>query len=153
MSTLDLHTSAPASPPSAEARPAIAAALVCGDLVITSGQTAHVDGVNIATGVVGHDVDIETARLAAWHCARNVVTALASQVDLDLVSQVSRVTVYVASSAEFVDQHLVADAATAYFHLVFGDRGRHTRAAIGVAALPTGSPVEVEAVVRIASTG
>jgi len=149
MSAQHLHGSAPAVPPPAAARPAIAPAIRYGDLVRSSGQTAHVDGVNIATGLVGREVDVETARHAAWQCSRNVIAAIAEVVDLELVESVVRVTVFVASTPEFSQQHLVADAATAYFHHVFGERGVHTRAAIGVASLPTGSPVEVEAIVRV----
>jgi enamine deaminase RidA (YjgF/YER057c/UK114 family) len=151
MSALDRHVSAPSSPPPADARPAIAAARRYGDLVITSGQTAHVDGVNVANGVVGREVDLESARHAAWQCAHNVVAALVDELgDLGRVVSVPRLTVYVASTADFTDQHLVADAATTYLQLVLGERGVHTRTAIGVASLPTGSPVEVEAIVSLA---
>jgi enamine deaminase RidA (YjgF/YER057c/UK114 family) len=152
MSAIRRHAEAAAIPPRAEGRPPIAGARRIGDLVITSGQTAHVDGVNVAHGRVGDEVDLETARRAAWQCARNVVAAIAAVADLDEVTEIPRLTVYVASAPSFTDQHLVADAATAYLHEVFGaEIGVHTRAALGVAALPTGSPVEAEAVVRLAA--
>lgn len=152
MTAADRHRSAPPTPPPAGSRPAIAPALAYGDLVITSGQTAHVDGTNVAEGVVGREIDLETARTAAWQCARNAVAALETVVDLARVIAVPRVTVFVASTPDFTQQHLVGDAATAYVHRVFGPEvGIHTRAALGVASLPTGSPVEVEIVARVAS--
>lgn len=144
--------SAAAEPPLAADRPSIVAAKRYGSQLITSGQTAHVDGTNIATGIVGADVDLETARKCAWQCSINVVAAAQAELDdLDQITAITRVTVYVASTAEFTDQHLVGDAATLYFHEVFGaEIGAHTRAALGVASLPTGSPVEVEAIFQIA---
>lgn len=144
------HRQAPDTAPELGPRPAVQSIGRSGALVITSGQTAHVNGVNIATGLVGRDVDLTQARDCAWVCARNVVSALDTALDgLDDIASIIRVTVYVASAPGFTDQHLVADAATEYFHRVFGDAGAHARAAIGVAALPTDSPVEVEAIVEL----
>lgn len=143
--------SAAAEPPVAGNRPSIVAAKRYGNQLITSGQTAQIDGTNIANGVVGADVDLETARKCAWQCSVNVVAAaLAELGDLDRIIEVTRVTVFVASTPDFTDQHLVGDAATLYFHEVFGPEiGAHTRAALGVASLPTGSPVEVEAIFQV----
>ena len=116
-----------------------------------SGHTATRDGALIAHGSVG-DAELEVARKCAWQCARNVAAAAVAELgSLDAVRQVTRITVYVASAAGFVQQHLVADAASAYFLEVFGPTaGRHARAAIGVASLPTGSPVEVDAIFELA---
>jgi enamine deaminase RidA (YjgF/YER057c/UK114 family) len=153
VSATSRHAQAPSEPPPAGDRPLIASSKALGALRITSGQTAHDEGRNIAEGVVGAEVDLETARRCAWQCARNVVTAAeAAPGGLDAIVSVVRVTVYVASSPSFTEQHLVADAATTYFLEVFGsDIGVHSRAAIGVASLPTGSPVEVEAVFEVAT--
>ncbi|WP_084614270.1 RidA family protein [Nakamurella lactea] len=143
----------PAEPPTPGAtRPEVAGAVRYGDLLMTSGQTAvQPDGALVAVGRLGESVDVPDGRRCAWQCAANVVAAARAELgSLDQVEQVVRVTVYVASAPGFVEQHLVADAATQYFHSVFGaDIGRHTRAALGVAELPTGSPVEIEAVMRI----
>jgi enamine deaminase RidA (YjgF/YER057c/UK114 family) len=154
VSAASRHAQASSEPPAAGARPPIAAAKQFGSLVLTSGQTAHDQGTNLAQGVVGAEVDLETARRCAWQCARNVVAAAeAAPGGLDAIASVVRVTVYVAATPSFTDQHLVADAATAYFLEVFGPEiGVHTRAAIGVASLPTGSPVEVEAVFEVAAS-
>lgn len=124
-----------------------------GDLLITSGQTAHIGGVNIAEGIVGAEIDLETAQRCAWQCAKNVVEAARVELgDLSSIAEVVRVTIYVASTPDFTDQHLVGHAASDYFLEIFGPEvGVHTRAALGLAALPTNSPVEVEALFRIAS--
>lgn len=150
MQRLELHLGLPEAAPAAAARPAIAAATVVGNLIISSGQTAHRDGVNLAEGLVGADVTLEVARDCAWQCARNVVDALAATLgDLERIVAVRRVTVYVASAPGFTRQHLVADAASEYVLRVFGEAGVHARAAIGVAALPTASPVEVELIAEV----
>lgn len=146
------HANASIEPPrAAPTRPGIAAARRYGNQLITSGQTAHIDGQNIAEGVVGDSVDLETARRCAWQCSRNAVSAAIAELgDLSAVERVTRVTIYVASTPDFTDQHLVGDAASLYFLEVFGpDAGAHTRAALGVASLPTGSPVEVEATFQL----
>lgn len=142
------HATIPGSPPARGAdRPALLRAKRIGNVLITSGQTAGLNGVNVAEGIVGAEVDLETARACAWQCARNVVDAAQEALGgLESITSVIRVTVFVASAPGFTDQHLVGDAATQYFLDVFGPEiGAHTRSALGVAGLPTGSPVEVEA--------
>jgi len=98
-----------------------------------------------ATGVLGRDVrtdvGVECARLAAL----NAVSLLRAELgSLDAVDRILSVMVYVACADDFVEQPTVADGASAALVEVFGDAGRHTRAAIGVAALPRGACVEVE---------
>lgn len=116
-----------------------------GRLITASGQVAVKDGLLLATGLVGEDVDLGTAQAAAWLCALNVLDAVRTSVGtLDTV-RAHRITVYVASGGGFTDQHLVAHGASAALLDVLGpDRGRHTRAALGLRALPLGSPVEVD---------
>jgi enamine deaminase RidA (YjgF/YER057c/UK114 family) len=99
----------------------------------------------VATGLVGGSVDLDLARICARTCAVNVLdAALAELGTLAPVRGVARLRVYVASEPRFTDQHLVADAATDLFREVLGAT-LHTRTALGVAALPLGSPVEVDA--------
>jgi enamine deaminase RidA (YjgF/YER057c/UK114 family) len=141
-----------ASPPPAGIRPPIAPARGAGAILMASGQTAVGDnGELIARGQVGTEIGLDLARRCAWQCAVNVLTAVQAELgSLDRVESVLKMTVYVASSPTFVEQHLVADAATECLLRVLGERvGRHARAAIGVAALPTGSPVEVEAIFQV----
>lgn len=150
----DRHAAAGQTPPPAGgSRPGIALVRRHGDALYASGQTAvGPDGTLVASGRVGADVDLETARACAWQCAANIVGAVKDEIgSLDKIAQVTKVTVFVASTPDFVEQHLVADATTSYFREVFGDDvGHHARAALGVAVLPTGSPVEVEAVFQLA---
>ena len=151
MSISERHSQASDSPPARGARPLVARTRRHGTFLFVSGQTAVRDGALVAHGRVGDGIDLDGARECAWQCARNVVNEIASAVDdLERVRAITRITVYVASDPTFELQHLVADAATQYFLEVFGESvGIHARAAIGVAALPTGSPVEVDATVEI----
>ncbi|MFI9557955.1 RidA family protein [Nonomuraea endophytica] len=118
-----------------------------GDTLFASGQVAMAGDTLVATGPV---TDLDTARHCAWQCARNLMAAvLAHTGSLDDVHAV-KLTVYVASAPGFTEQHLVAHAASQLVRQVLGpERGRHARAAIGVAALPLGSQIEVEGVFRV----
>jgi enamine deaminase RidA (YjgF/YER057c/UK114 family) len=97
---------------------------------------------------VGDTVDVPTAQRCAWQCAHNVLTAVRAELgSLDEVSCVLRLGVYVASAAGFTDQPLVAHGASKLVLDVLGPvKGAHTRTAIGVRALPLGTPVEVDAI-------
>ncbi|HEY8341307.1 MAG TPA: RidA family protein [Egibacteraceae bacterium] len=135
--------------------PAPAAAYVptvqTGSLLYTAGQVATADGRLVASGVVGDDVDLDTGVACARACAVNVLAQLKAALgDLSRVRRVVKLTVFVASAPTFTSQHLVANGASELLAEVFGDAGRHARSAVGVASLPTGSPVEVEAIVEVA---
>jgi enamine deaminase RidA (YjgF/YER057c/UK114 family) len=137
-----------AAPPGA--RPSLRPFGAVGSLLITSGQVAARDGVLLATGTVGDLVDLATARDCARQCVRNCLDAVRAVLgSLEPVAAVVRLTVYVASADGFHDQHVVADAATDLLHEVFGDRGAHARTALGLRALPLGSPVEAELVLSV----
>ncbi|MGI5237888.1 RidA family protein [Dactylosporangium sp. CA-139066] len=133
-------------------RPGILATREDNGVLTVSGQIAAAEGVLLHSGQVGAAVSLAQARECAWRCARNLLTVVERELgSLERVVQIDRVTVYVASAPDFTDQHLVADAATEAFILALGERGRHARTALGVAALPAGSPTEVDAVIRIQS--
>lgn len=155
MTAVDRFLNAAAEPPTLTEPPQIARARIFGDQLITSGQTAQADGKNIAEGIVGAGIDLDTARRCARQCARNVVDAAREELlkagrDLDAITGVTRVTIFVASAPTFTEQHLVGHAATQYFLEVFGPEiGLHTRSALGLAALPTNSPVEIEAIFQL----
>ncbi len=122
-----------------------------GDLVFTAGQLPLVKGELMAAGVVGADVDPDTAAACARQCALNALAAVASVVDdLSKVARVVKVVGFVASTAEFTGQPAVVNAASSVLREVFGDAGVHARSAVGVASLPMGAPVEVELVVEVA---
>lgn len=136
--------------------PAVAAFepyLRVGPTVYTSGQIATRDGELVATGRVGADVDLATGQDAARACALNVLAQLdAAAGSLDAVAQLVKVTVFVASADGFTQQPQVADGASQLLREVLGPAGHHARSAIGVAALPLGTPVEVEAIAVLDST-
>jgi enamine deaminase RidA (YjgF/YER057c/UK114 family) len=117
-----------------------------GSTIYVAGQLPYVDGKLPAQGLLGRDVSIEQAqelgRLAALN-ALAVATAAAG--DLDRV-RVVQMLVFVASTAEFGDQSTVADGASDLLTTVLGEHGRHARTAVGVAALPRNSPVEIQMV-------
>jgi enamine deaminase RidA (YjgF/YER057c/UK114 family) len=122
-----------------------------GNLVYVSGQVPTVDGKPTHLGHLGDDVDLENGRAAARTCAINVIAALKAELgQLSQVRRIVKVTGFVASTPGFTDAPKVVNAASELFGEVFGDAGRHARAAVGVAALPLGVPVEVEAIVEVA---
>jgi enamine deaminase RidA (YjgF/YER057c/UK114 family) len=123
-----------------------------GDTVYTSGQIATVGGRLVATGCLGGEVDLLTGQEAARVCALNVLAQLrAAAGNLDDIARLVKVTVYVASTPGFTQQPEVADSASRLFAAVLGTAGAHARSAIGVAALPAGTPVEIEAIAILRS--
>jgi enamine deaminase RidA (YjgF/YER057c/UK114 family) len=127
-----------------------APAVRAGDLVFTSGQLPMRDGSLLAIGVVGSSVDAVIARQCATQAALNALAAASTVCDLDEVVAVVKVTGYVACDPGFTAQPAVVDGASAVMSAAFGEAGRHARAAVGVASLPLGSPVEIEVVLRLA---
>ena len=126
-------------------------AVVCGDLVFTSGQLPMKDGGLMLTGKVGGEVGPEDATACAQQCALNAIAAVKSMIgDLDRVEQVVKVVAFVASTPDFTGQPQVANGASELLGRVFGDAGVHARSAVGVPVLPLDAPVEVEVVVRVA---
>jgi enamine deaminase RidA (YjgF/YER057c/UK114 family) len=130
----------------------VAAYIPCvrtGNLVYVSGQVPLVDGKPSHLGRLGAGVGLEEGAAAARRCAINVLAALKPELgELSRVRRVVRLTVFVASEPDFNDQPKVANGASELFGEVFGEAGRHTRSAVGVAALPLGVPVEVDAIVE-----
>jgi enamine deaminase RidA (YjgF/YER057c/UK114 family) len=121
-----------------------------GVLVYTSGQIAERDGQLVSSGVLGADVDVAAGQEAARTCAVNVLAQLrAATGSLDSIARLLKVTVFVASAPGFTGQSQVADGASRLFHDVLGAAGRHARSAVGVAALPLGTPVEIEVVAEL----
>ena len=120
----------------------------------TSGQLPRIDGQLTCVGVVGDTVSVDEAREAAAVCALNALSVLQAELgSLDRIERILSVTGYVASAPGFADQPAVIDGASLLLVDVFGDRGRHTRSAIGVAALPRGGAVEIELTAAIKSEG
>lgn len=122
-----------------------------GDLVFISGQIPLKDGALVAQGIVGKDVPPEVAKACARQCAINALAVVASAVgSLDNVKRVVRLGVFVASPPGFHGQPGIANGASELMVEVFGDAGRHARAAVGSSDLPLGAPVEVDAIFEVA---
>ena len=121
----------------------------------TSGQLPRVDGELTCVGVVGDTVTVEEGRAAARICALNALSVLAAELgDLDRITRTLHMTGYVASAPGFEQQPAVVDGASEVLMEIFGDpAGRHTRSAVGVAALPRGGAVEIELTVAVNSGG
>lgn len=122
-----------------------------GDLLFVSGQLPIQEGELLAVGIVGDTVDTETAADAAAQAARLCLqTATEALGSLARIAQVVKVTGYVAATAEFAEHARVIDAASRVFTQSLGAAGEHARVAIGVASLPRGASVEVEAIFALA---
>ena len=134
-------------PPVLEGRETFSAVFRRGSDLYVSGQVAFRDGRLTSLGQVGADLSIREGQEAAWACAVNILTEVQKAVgSLDRVAA-TRMNVFVSSAPDCHDQHIVADAASRLIRSVLGaERGEHARTAIGVAALPLDSPVEIEAI-------
>lgn len=121
-----------------------------GSLLYIAGQIAVPDGRVLHPGIVPNDVSIEAAREAARRCALQIL-AIAQQAtgSLNDVRQVVRVEGFVASASDFTDQPKIIDAASDTFVERLGEKGRHTRVAVGVSALPKNASVEISAIFEI----
>ncbi len=125
--------------------------VVAGNLVHVSGQISR-DAGGLITGKLGAGVDAAAGAAAARTCALALIAQLraACNGDLDRVTRVVKLGGFVNSAPDFTDQPKVINGASDLMVEVFGERGRHARAAVGVAALPLGVAVEVEGVFQIA---
>jgi enamine deaminase RidA (YjgF/YER057c/UK114 family) len=118
--------------------------------VYVSGQVPIADGAVLATGKVGAEISPERAKELAARCGLNALAAVADLVGLEQVVRVVKVVGFVASAEGFTGQPAVVNGASEFFVDVFGEAGRHARSAVGVAELPLGVPVEVEAIFEVA---
>ncbi|HKD23121.1 MAG TPA: RidA family protein [Rhizomicrobium sp.] len=125
--------------------------VVSGNLVFISGQvTIAADGLKYV-GTVGKELSLEDGKAAARLCAVNVLAQVkAAAGDLDRVKRCVKVTVFVNAIPGFAQHPEVANGASDLFVEVFGDAGRHARAAVGAGSLPRNVAVEVEAVFELA---
>nr|WP_042184611.1 RidA family protein [Kibdelosporangium sp. MJ126-NF4]CEL16405.1 FIG137598: hypothetical protein [Kibdelosporangium sp. MJ126-NF4]CTQ94329.1 FIG137598: hypothetical protein [Kibdelosporangium sp. MJ126-NF4] len=120
-----------------------------GSHVYVSGQLPFIEGALAATGKVGAEISPEEAKAHARTCALNALAAVHSLVGIDAVTRVVKVGGFVAAAEGFTAIPAVVNGASELFGEVFGDAGRHARAAVGVAELPLGSPVEVEVIFEV----
>jgi enamine deaminase RidA (YjgF/YER057c/UK114 family) len=124
---------------------------VSGKTVYVSGQLPFKDGKLLVTGRLGAGISIEDGYAAGRQCGLNILAHLKAACggDLDRVARVLRLGGFVNSTPEFTDAPKCVNGASDLMVAVFGDAGRHARAAVGVASLPAGAAVEVDAVVEL----
>lgn len=116
-----------------------------GDMLLLSGQIPVKDGRVQFEGQVGFALKLEQAVEAARLCTLNAIAVGADAAGgVDNLRQVLKVVVYVASHEGFTEQHKVANGASDLLRDIFGEAGKHARAAVGVAELPLNSAVEVD---------
>lgn len=125
-------------------------ALLTGDMLYVSGQISRAPGGMVIAGRLGADMTVSEGQKAAEACALAILAqAKAVLGSLERIVQVVRLTGYVASAPDFSEQPQVVNGASDLFVAVLGQKGRHTRAAVGVAALPAGAAVEIDAVIKV----
>lgn len=123
---------------------------VTGDTVRSSGQLPFVGGKLLVTGRLGAGVSVDDGYQAARACALNALAAVAEAAGgMDSIDSIIHVTGFVASDPSFFEQPTVVNGASDVLGEIFGERGRHTRSAVGVAVLPMNVPVEVEITCRL----
>lgn len=121
-----------------------------GNVLYVSGQISSTEE-NIVTGLLGDTMNVVQGGNAAELAALNVLSQIVHNggIDLSRIARVLKLTVFVASTPDFFEHHLVANGASNLIVGVLGDKGKHARAAFGVAALPFGAAVEIEAIVEV----
>ena len=125
--------------------------VMAGGLLHIAGQITFTADGGLVKGRLGADMDIVDGAAAARLCGLNLVAQIKAALgSLDRVTRVVKLGVFVNSTPEFTDQPEVANGASNLMVEIFGESGRHARSAVGVAALPRGVAVEVDAIVAYA---
>ena len=121
-----------------------------GNIVYVSGQISSTDDGPVV-GRLGDTMNVVQGGNAAELAALNFLSQIVynAGIELSAVKKVVKLTVFVASAPEFTEQHLVANGASNLIVGVLGDKGKHARSAVGVAALPQGAAVEVEGIIEV----
>ncbi len=133
------------NPPVANYVPVVEA----GGFAYTSGQVPFGADGSYPKGRLGAEIDLAGGEAAARQCALNILAQLNAAGLLERVARVVKLGVFVAATPEYTDHPKVGNAASDLMVQVFGDAGRHARSAVGVASLPLGVPVEIDAVVAL----
>ena len=123
-------------------------AIKTGNLLFVSGQIPMEDGKVIFTGKVTND-NMETAKKSAKMCAINLLAQMKRELgSLDKVTKIVRISGFVNSDPEFYQHPIIINAASDLFFEIFGDKGKHSRIAVGVACLPLNSMTEIDAIIE-----
>ena len=125
-------------------------AVEVGGLLHISGQISFAEDGSLIKGRLGESLDLEAGQAAARRCGIMLLAQMKNALgSLDRVERIVKLGVFINSHGDFTDQPKVANGASELMQDVFGDAGRHARSAVGVAALPLGVAVEVDAIIAV----
>ena len=124
---------------------------IIGNLLYISGQLPISDDGKMIKGTIGKDLNIQEAQKASKYCVLNILAQAKKAMggDLDRIKNCVKITGFVNSSDDFKEQPTVINPASEALASIFGDRGKHTRAAVSVNSLPLGASVEIDAIFEI----
>ena len=122
--------------------------VLLGNLLHISGQVSF-EGGTLLPGRLGEDLGLEDGQRAARACGLMLLAQIEKAVGLDRVERIVKLGVFVNCTGAFTDQPKVANGASELMEQVFGEMGRHARAAVGVPSLPLGAAVEIDAIVAV----
>jgi enamine deaminase RidA (YjgF/YER057c/UK114 family) len=126
-------------------------AVEAGGLLYISGQISFVDG-QLMTGKVGDTRSEEEGQAAARGCGLMLIAQMKAALgSLDRVERIVKLGAFIASTPDFTGQPKIANGASDLMEAVFGDAGKHARAAVGVPVLPLDATVEIDAIVKVRS--
>ena len=130
---------------------AYVATKIVGKLLYISGQISIDQNAKLITGKIGKDLDLEKGYQAAERCGLSIVAHVRNVCggDLDKVKSCVKLTGYVNSTDDFKDQPKVINPASETLSFVFGESGKHTRAAVSTNSLPLGAAVEIDAIFEV----
>lgn len=121
-----------------------------GSLLFVSGQISRTEDGRVLAGKLGGGVDVEAGRAAARVCALNILAqARAALGSLDRIQRIVKLTGFVNAVPAFTDHPSVLNGCSDLLVEILGEKGRHTRSAVGVAGLPLDAAVEVEAILEV----
>lgn len=123
--------------------------VISGNQLFLAGQLPLKDGKLLAVGKLGQAVSLDEGVLVARQCAVNLLAqAKAALGDLDRITRVIRLGVFVAAGPEFTDHPKVANGASDLLALALGDAGKHVRTTVGCPSLPLDAPCEADAIIE-----
>ncbi len=126
--------------------------VISGNLAFVSGQIPMQDGKVVYTGKVPTERTLEEAQSAARVCAINILAQIKANLgSLDRISKIVRVSGFVNSASDFTEHPKIINAASDLFFEIFGEKGKHSRIAVGVSSLPLNSTVEIDMIVEFTS--
>ena len=126
------------------------ASKIVGNLIFISGQVSFNSNGILTKGKIGKDLSLEQGQGAAEHCALNILAQLKKKCgSLNKVKGCIKLTGYVNSTDSFTDQPKIINGASNLISNIFGDKGKHTRAAVSVNSLPLGAAVEVDGIFEL----